>query len=431
MEGRLRDIPARLRTPVGRANLTTGIQFEFWPLFWRLAALHRRTLVRKTRVVAVVGSYGKSTTVRAVLTALGLPIHPQFELNTWTSLARAVLRIRPGDRHAVLEVGVAHPGHMVQLTPMVRPDIVVVTSVGSEHHSSFKNLEATRAEKSQMVRVLPPSGLAVLNGDDPNVLWMKGQSRAPTTTFGFGPNNDVRASEVHLNWPHGTRFVLHAHGAQRQLSTRLLGQHQVYPVLAAVAVAMAEGRPLDAVCQHLEELSPTLGRLQTLPLPSGGFVIRDDCKSSLETIDVALDLLAEIPAQRRIVVLGEVSEPPGSQGPIYRRMGERIAGMASAAIFVGSNFQRYATGAIRGGLDRSALYDAGKRPLKAATILREIVRPGDVVLVKGRNNQRLGRVAFALLGQSVACDLSYCATTIPCEACSMLERGWQGLKPLM
>ena len=186
---------------------------RLWPVLSRLASLYRRTAVRRTRIVAVVGSFGKSTTTNAVVTALGGTPYPGSQRNISSFLARGLFRIRPGDRHAVLEVGIGEIGEMAPYARMIRPDITVVTSIGSEHNASLGTLEATRREKAAMVRVLPPSGIAVLNGDDPNVLWMRGETGARVVTFGFGEGNDVRASDVSLaDWPNGTRFTLHAGG---------------------------------------------------------------------------------------------------------------------------------------------------------------------------------------------------------------------------
>jgi UDP-N-acetylmuramoyl-tripeptide--D-alanyl-D-alanine ligase len=423
-----KDFPALLRTPLGRSQFIFGVWYRSWPLLSRLATLHRRTLVRNTHVVAVVGSFGKSTTVRAVLTALGGQVHPDFDLNAFSSIARAVLRIRPRDRHAVIEAGIDHPGQMADYARVIRPDITVVTSIGSEHNRSLLTLEATRAEKSEMVRILPPSGIAVLNGDDPNVLWMKSRTRVRVITFGVHETNDIRASDITLDWPNGTRFKLHAGSETRDVRIRLIGKNMVYPILAAVAVSLAEGFTLDQVIPALEGMPPTSGRLEPIRLENGTFILRDDYKSSLETIHSALDAFSEIPAKRRIVVLGEVSEPPGSQGPIYRQIGERIAKIASYAIFIGGNYKRYAAGAARGGLRRDALINAERSVLKAVEALRGHLRPGDVVLIKGRDTERLDRVALLLMGRTVRCDIDFCRAEVRCERCPMLERGWGGLK---
>jgi UDP-N-acetylmuramyl pentapeptide synthase len=151
----------------------------------------------------------------------------------------------------------------------------------------------------------------------------------------------------------------------------------------------------------------------------------------LETIEGAFDILSEIPANRRFVVLGEVSEPPGSQGPIYRHLGERIAQLASKAIFVcrKKSFKSYAAGVRRSGFPPPALVNAGNDVLKAAKELKDDLGPGDVVLVKGRDIQRLDRVWLALAGRTVRCDIDDCdSRAVTCESCPMLERGWSGLR---
>jgi UDP-N-acetylmuramyl pentapeptide synthase len=400
------------------------------PILSRLARLYRRNLVRNTRIVAVVGSFGKSTTTRALLTALGMYVHPHLG-STWNFKACAVLRIRPRDRHAVIEVGIDGPGQMAAFAGVIQPDITVVTSIGSEHNRSLGTLDMTRTEKSEMVRILSTSGIAVLNGDDPNVLWMKSQTCARIITFGINESNDVFASDINLDWPKGTRFKLHTNGETRNLRIRFIGKHMVYPILAAVAVSLAEGFTLDRVIPALEALPPTPGRMELIQLANGAIILRDDFKSALETIEAALEVLSEIPAQRRIVVLGEVEEPIGSQGPIYRQIGERIAKIASYAIFVGGNYQPYAAGAVRGGLPRNALINAQRNVFKAVEVLRKSLGPGDVVLIKGRTTQRLERVAFALAGRKVRCDISFCDEKMRCEHCPMLEQGWKGSKVLI
>ena len=114
-------------------------------------------------------------------------------------------------------------------------------------------------------------------------------------------------------------------------------------------------------------------------------------------------MLAEVPG-RRIVVIGSVSEPPGSQGPIYRRLGARLAAMDARVIVSSTEFQRYAAGAAAAGMPRDALVDAGRDVRGAVEAVRADLGPGDVVLVKGRDTERLDRVGLALQGREVRCD---------------------------
>ena len=268
MRYKLREIPEMLRTPVGRVLLYEGLNYRLWPLTSRLAWLYRSTVVRRTRVIAVVGSFGKSTTLRAVCAAVGVPTDWRRFNNAWSAVARALLEIRPGMRHAVVEVGIAAPGQMEGYARTVRPDVAVVTSIGSEHQRSFGSLESTRAEKAWMVRALSESGTAILNGDDPHVMWMRGETPARVVTFGFGERCDMRALEFRPDGLRGTRLRVRAFGEEREVAIRLLGRHMVYPALAAIAVAQVEGFPLDETLSRLGDLRPRRGGCNRSPCPT-------------------------------------------------------------------------------------------------------------------------------------------------------------------
>ena len=141
---------------------------------------------------------------------------------------------------------------------------------------------------------------------------------------------------------------------------------------------------------------------------------------------MALDVLAEIPNKRKLIVIGEVSEPPGSQGPIYRRLGQRMAGIVFRIVVQGDHRKRYAVGARAGGMRSDHVINVGHGLAQAIDAVEEVLQPGDVVLVKGRNTQKLERISLALLGQPVGCDIRFCDAKIRCDACPQLESGWQG-----
>jgi UDP-N-acetylmuramoyl-tripeptide--D-alanyl-D-alanine ligase len=421
---------ALLKTPAGRIQLLYRFFLMSWPIFSYTMSLYRKTILRKTKIVVAVGSFGKTTTTRAVGVALKSKVYGFNQRDPWRFASRTFLRPWVFDPYIVLEVRIISKNEMADYARILRPDIVIVTSIGSEHNRSLETLEVTRSEKAEMLRVLPESAIALLNGDDPNVLWMKSQTCARVITFGMNEINDVRASDIRLDWPEGTRFTLHLDGKAHDMKVRLVGRHMVYPVLAAAALAHAEGFHTDHFLQSLEELTPTPGRIQPVHLENGAIILRDEFKSSLETIETALDVLSEIPAERKIVVLGEVSEPPGSQGPIYRKLGERIAKIAGHVIIIGKKrgFENYRSGASRiSGVSGTLFTYAGKDVLDAVGILQNILAPGDVVLTKGRGNQRLERIALALTGRTVRCNISSCGAWVRCESCPMLELGWNGL----
>jgi UDP-N-acetylmuramoyl-tripeptide--D-alanyl-D-alanine ligase len=417
------EIVRRLGSAPGRKRLLLGALSHTWPIFFPIAHAYRRTMIRRTRIVAVVGSFGKTTTTRAVSAALGLPRDPKG-WNSGAFLAAKLLRIRAGARYGALEVGISRKGTMARYARLLRPDIAVVTSIGSEHHESLGTLEGTREEKSVLVRALPPAGLAVLNGDDPNVLWMRGATNARVITFGFGSACDVGASSVSIDIREGTRFQLHAGGRTREVVVRLLGRPMVYPILAAIAVSLGEGLSLDEVLPRLERLAPTPERLQVMRMDEGAFLIVDTFKSTLETIHASLDTLAEIDADRKIVVLGDIEEPKGSQGPLYKDLGARISRVATRVVFVGGRkaFESLARGTRGAGMPKEGVVYAGRGPRRAAELVREDLRAGDVVLIKGRSTQHLERVALHLVGRPVPCDVEACGWKPGCAECSAARR---------
>jgi UDP-N-acetylmuramoyl-tripeptide--D-alanyl-D-alanine ligase len=382
----------------------------------------------------VTGSFGKSTTTQCILSACTDRLPKNFSGNYGISLAKNMLRIRPGDRHAVVETGISAPGQMDGIVKMVRPDMAVVTAIGSEHNRSFGSLETTRDEKANLVRALGEKGVAVLNGDDPNVLWMAGQTNATTVTFGFGPANQFRASDLRLDWPRGTRFTLHTVDGHCDVASPFLGRHMVYPVLAAVVVASHLGVDRRRFLSRLERWKPLPGRVQPLKLDSGAAVLRDDFKGPAETIHAAFDLLEKIPAKRKLVLMGEVSEPYGRQGPVYRKIGERIGKIATKAFFVcqKNGFKNYAAGARTAAMLKDNLTNYGSNGiLELTAALRSELKDGDVLLVKGRDTQRLERIVFALQGRAVKCALAVCdAASTNCDNCPMLGPGWSGRKIL-
>lgn len=428
MHNRLKNLPTLMRSSLGRRELMFGLYYGSLPLTGRIAELYRRTMVKKTRVIAVAGSFGKTTTTRATRAALGLSLDPRLGVTQPSFKAREVLRIRPRDRHSVIETAIEGPGQMAFAARFIRPIIAVVTSTGSEHRRAFGSPEAVRNEKAEIVKILPVSGLAVLNGDDPNVLWMKTLTRARVLTFGLSEANDIYATDVSVDWPRGTRFLLHANGEIHSLHIRLIGKTMVYAALAAVTVALAEGTSLEQTSAALEELDPTPGRMEPVRLANGAIILRDDFKSPLETIEAALDTFAEIPASRRIVVLGQVSEAPGRQKEVHRHLGERVAQIASYAIFVGMNCQSYTTGAVRAGLPRTAILDAGNSVSIAVQALLAMLREGDVVLIKGRASEKLDRIALSLMGRRVGCAIKLCDAELRCSDCPMLERRWDKMQ---
>jgi len=370
-----------------------------------------------------VGSYGKSTTARTIRAAL--VAHETQRANSWSFLAVAVLGHRPGCP-LVLEVGISRRGQMRKYARALRPSVVVFTAIGSEHHLSLGDLHSIGTEKASMLRGMDRRGIALVNADDEQVMAASASAAPRSTrlvTFGMSEHCEFRASAMTVDGPLGTSFTLRGPEAEQHFHVHLIGPHGVRAAVAAAAVAHCLGVPLANVAARLADLAPVRGRMQPVVLASGAVVVRDDIKSGLETIYSALDTLATIPARRRLVVLGSVNEPEGNQRALYRRLGSRVAAVATRIVYSGNRFDSLAQGARAAGMTDSAV-TYRETVQEIAAELADNLGPGDVVLVKGRSSQKLGRVALLLAGEPVGCSLTLCLSDLPCESCDLRVSGW-------
>jgi len=421
-----REILRLLRTPFGRMELWKECLGRGWPVLREVARWYRRLVLHRTCVVVVTGTYGKTTTQRAITIALGMEPDAVEKASFQSGVAKTLLLTPPWRRFAPFEVGIFAPGQMIQYARMMQPDIVVVNSIGTEHHRAFKTLENTRDEKAQLLTGIAPHGTAVLNGDDPNVLSMKGMTNRRVITYGFNEGNELRASDWQMIWPEGSRFHVHVNGKSYPVRTRLHGRHMAYPVLAALAVVHATNQDIHAAVTAMERLTPARGRMNVVALPSGIRIIQDDYKSSLETIETALDFLRSVPARRRLLALGNITEPSNPQRQVYRRIGHRFAPLADFAFLLGTMDQAYASGAAAAGMPRERIMKFHNDLRQAINVLRDILQPGDVLVVKGRLDDHLERITLALSGQKIGCWRTECRSrAYRCDNCPMLEKGWQ------
>jgi UDP-N-acetylmuramoyl-tripeptide--D-alanyl-D-alanine ligase len=395
---------------------------SIWPFTFPLASIYRRTVLRGTEVIAVTGSSGKTTTTRAIAATLSQPFrHPDWGLNHDGFIAEALLATRPSRDALVVEVGAKFEGCMRRYAKLLRPDISVVTCIGTEHQENLGSVTKIVREKAELLRWLSKNGIAVLNGDDPNVLGMAHETRAASLTFGFTENCDVRAGDFRVENACRAVFNLHIDGTTHRQRTHLIGRHQVYALLAAAAVGLARGGKASRICQVLQELAPTPRRLAPIALDSGAVLLVDDYKSTLETVHAALATLDSLPNERKIIVLGEIYEPPGDISSVYRDVGKRAARVANSILFVGSRIshENLAKGAAEAGAHVHYLPDgvAG-----AARLLQEELTSTSVALLKGFGSQRFERIVLRLTGREVKCNRATCRASLtwPCATCYRL-----------
>jgi UDP-N-acetylmuramoyl-tripeptide--D-alanyl-D-alanine ligase len=391
------------------------------PLLYGTAWLWRRLMVRTT-FVAVTGALGKTTTkelLADILASHGRVFRTWRNQNATSSVALNVLRVRPWHRYAVLEVATAAPGIMQRSARLVRPDAAVVLNVLATHTTAFATLDEHAVEKAELLRWVRPGGLAVLNVDDPYVRAMADACAVRVVRAGRGEDCDYRAADVEARWPERLGFTLRHGDASLRVATQLVGTHWQPAALAAIAAAHALGVPLAQAVDAALRTPPFPGRLQPVALPGGEIVLRDDYNASIDTIETSMRVLAEAPAARRMLVITDLSDFGRNRKQRLKYLAGLAARSVDALVIVGENAAYGRRRAIENGLaeDQVHAFDLLR---DAALFLRGALRPGDLVLLKGRTTDHAARVFFAQLGES-GCWKEHCPKRMLCDICWELD----------
>ncbi len=407
---------APLRGSVGRVrySVTTGTYAAAW--------LHRQVM-RRARLIGITGSCGKSTTaglVAGVLGGIG-PVVNGIVVNTRNSVRRppyTVLKLRPSDRYCVTELSGHAPGSLERVARFLPQDIVIVTHIADDHYKSYRSLEATAAEKGRLIEALPVDGLAILNRDDPRVWAMRNKTQARVMSCGSTPGADIELTALRAQWPDRMRLRVR-HGADElDVQTQFVGDYAVIPVLAALAVGIREGLTLQAAASAVEAVEPVPGRLSAHTMPDGVTFIDDTWKAPLYSLPIVLDVLRQARAKRKIVVVGSLSDYTAKSSQLYRRVARQALEVADLVVIVGR--WSGSVSRLRKEIGPDRLFTA-ETVADANAHLRHLIRPGDLVLLKG--SFRADHLERLMLDQteSVDCWRMDCGRGHRCHVCDRLH----------
>ena len=341
-------------------------------------------------VVGVTGSAGKTTTkdaIAAVLAARFRVLKSEGNLNNHFGLPMQLLRLEPEHEIAVIEMGMSHAGEIAALARLAQPQIGVVTNVAPVHLEFFDSIAGIARAKYELIEGLPAGGTAVLNADDEYVSQFGRDFKGKVVTYGLGPTADVRAEAVVHSEGGGSSFDLVVGGCREPVRLALLGQHNVYNVLAAAAVGLERGLTPSQVAAALGALAPSDRRGEILHL-AGATVVNDCYNCNPKALNAMVDALLAIPAKRHIVVGGAMLEL-GTTGPdLHRASG---AYMATRGVDVVLGVSGAAQDLVGGARDGGIRAEFVHTPEEAAGWLAREIKPGDAVLLKASRGVRLER----------------------------------------
>jgi len=360
----------------------------------KAAAYWRRQ--HDVRVVGVTGSVGKTTTkelVAAVLARRYSTLKSWGNYNNEIGLPLTLLHLGPEHERVVLEMGMYALGEIAQLADIALPVIGVVTNVGPVHLERLGTIERIAQAKAELVEALPADGVAVLNYDDERVRVMKAKTRARVFYYGLSPEADLWADQIESEGLSGVRFRFHYGDEIIYARIPLLGRHSVHTALAAAAVGLVEGESWEEIMAGLRDTSAQL-RLVAVSGPNGSTILDDTYNASPASTLAALNLLEELPG-RHIAVLGDMLELGSYEEEGHRKVGRRAMEVVSILITVGPRGRIIGEEALHCGMSPESVHIVETNQ-EAVKILRKVVAPGDVILVKGSRAMRMEEIVTAL-----------------------------------
>ena len=365
-----------------------------------LAILYRLVL-RRVMFIGVTGSTGKTTTKELIAAVLSSRLKGLKNLtgtyhtgNLPFGVANTILRVRPWDKFCVQEIAAAKHGNKVGLdrsVALLKPQIGVITNIGSDHLSEFRALETTAEVKGRLIAALPQHGTAVLNADDPYVMGMSKRSHGQVVTYGLGSDAMLRAINLQCTWPDRLSFTVVYKSETYPVQTQLVGTHWAPCVLAALAVGVTMGVPLAAATDAVQSVEPVKGRLCPEFYPNEITFIRDDVKAPLWSIPPALKIMKEAKAKRKIVVIGTISDYAGNSDRKYQSVARQALDVADHVVFVGSRASKCLK-AKKSPEDETL--QAFNSLEAAGEYLNNLIQPGDLVLLKASDADNFRKITL-------------------------------------
>ena len=357
-----------------------------------LASWHRARL--SIPVVGITGSCGKTTTkniLRQLLEPHLSVVASPASFNNDVGVPHTLLLADPDTQALVVEVGTNAPGEIAGLCRVARPTIGVITNIGASHLEKLGSIDGVAREKSALFASLPPDGLAVLNLDCRYAAELRSATRARVVTISVEGEGDFDATDL---WFHsgGTTFKLQGH----EVTSPLIGSHNVYNLLAALAAATGMGLSLEELLPAVSRLEGGKRRMERRQF--GALTVFDDSyNANPDSARAAVRVLEGLHGSgRRVMVLGDMLELGDDAPELHHGIGCAAARAdIDLLLLVGETTRATAAGALECGLAPERVRHLGS-PAEALEQVADLVRAGDIVLVKGSRRMGLDRLVDRL-----------------------------------
>lgn len=335
-----------------------------------LAAYHLSSLPAVK--VGITGSYGK-TTVKECAKAMLIEHFGERKIfasegnkNNMLGLPLEAFKVKKEHEIAIFEMGMNHPGEIKKLCEVVSPAVGLITTIGEAHRGNFKSVKDIAYAKAELFDSLPPSGLTIVNENDPLCVEMSKRSKA--------------------------KLVKYSVAKDAELPTQLLGRRNQENAYAALILAITLGASQENAVAGLQKVKPAKGRLETMAWHNGSTLINDSYNANPSSMQFALEVLSKTKAKRKISVLGTMGELGSAAKEAHKEIGALCASFKlDKTFFCGEYADNYKNGALAGGATENSIAIA-ENALSLKDCVKNFVKKGDVILLKGSRAAKMERV---------------------------------------
>ena len=371
----------------------TVLQVEDTLAAYQLMAKAWRDKFPQIPVVAITGSNGKTTTkdlTAAVLSAKGAVLKTQANFNNEIGLPLTLLGLNAEHKAAVVEIGMRGFHQIEALAPIASPQIGIVTNVGETHMELLGSLENIAKAKQELVEAIPAGGTVILNADNKYVAGMRAAAKdgVKVITFGLEQEADVKGEAIHTEG-NVTKFMVTYKNERHEYEVNMVGRHNVYNTLAAIAAGFAMGLTPAEVREGLGHLEATKMRFELQKVKEWN-VVNDAYNASPMSMTAAINTLSELAKGRKLAVLGDMLELGSVSEDAHLHVGEEVAEHGFTALVTRGKMGEFiARGAENKGM--TAVYRADSHE-EAAAKLHELLEPGDTILFKGSRGMAMEKI---------------------------------------
>ncbi|MDQ5962498.1 MAG: UDP-N-acetylmuramoyl-tripeptide--D-alanyl-D-alanine ligase, partial [Patescibacteria group bacterium] len=401
------------------------------PLIIYLLTLEAKLVLKKRKpfIIGITGNLGKTSTKDAIYAVMkdhfnvrrseksmnsefGVPLTILGEMSGWSSPIKWSLTLFRGlfipwsenyPTHLVLEIGADRPGDIKSITEWVKPDITIVTQFGQVpvHIEFFKNRDEIIKEKGYLVEALKHTGVFIYNKDDHDAEHLLPKTLGRKVSVGVHEEADIKAEGIRMygNPMQGTEAEVVVLGKKYHLVLpEVVGKSPVYAALPALAVARELAIPIEIACASLRDADKPKGRMRLLSGMQGSVLIDDTYNASPKATEHGLETLASLDMQRKIAVLGDMLELGHHTKEEHYKMGKIAAKSCHKLFTVGIRARGIAEGALDAKMLDENIMQCDSS-IEAGKELVKILRPGDVVYLKGSQGVRMERAAKMILAE--------------------------------